>query len=393
MFILDTRSVIFIAAVLALGCSAILLAMRRGFPASIGGVKEWSTGTVLIFIATMLLNGREHIPQWASLVLAHALLNYGLALHYAGLRHFYGLPYPRRFVLVVAAASVIVPGGIVVFEPDYTLRILGIIPFHIAIFLACFSRVAKDPAPSLASGFLSAIYLLAAFTGFVRILLVLMQEDKTSGLFDTNPVQRSYVTAFALAILLSTLGFLLLASDKLQALWRRIATIDPVCGAQTRGAILEQLERELERSRRHGHEVTILLMDLDHFKSVNDRFGHLVGDRTLADFALRCQDQLRNSDLLGRFGGEEFLAVLPETGGAEALQVAERVRATVATHDIMSGIPTYTVSIGVATARSGQTTEALLNEADQALYRAKAAGRNRVESGCVSLEESVPAAS
>jgi diguanylate cyclase (GGDEF)-like protein len=121
------------------------------------------------------------------------------------------------------------------------------------------------------------------------------------------------------------------------------------------------------------------MFDLDHFKSVNDRFGHAVGDRVIVDFVQRTKGLLRSVDSIGRYGGEEFIALLPETTMAEARIVAERICKGVASTS-SEGLPAYTVSIGLAVATRGdEDAEMLLSRADEALYLAKANGRNRVE--------------
>jgi len=133
----------------------------------------------------------------------------------------------------------------------------------------------------------------------------------------------------------------------------------------------------MERSSRHGEPLSILLVDIDHFKQVNDSYGHTAGDRTIANFAGRAKQQLRCSDTLGRYGGEEFLAVLPHTNPTMTLHVAERIR-TAATGSGSNEL-SYTVSIGVAGHLQGMTLEELVLAADKALYRAKGGRRNRVE--------------
>jgi diguanylate cyclase (GGDEF)-like protein len=156
-----------------------------------------------------------------------------------------------------------------------------------------------------------------------------------------------------------------------------LATHDALTGALNRGAIMEQLEQLLAR----GHRPAAVLIDLDHFKLVNDRHGHLAGDQVLRRFVVLAAQSLRGHDRLGRYGGEEFLLVLPEVGDAVAARtVAERVREALAKgdwSDIAPGLA-VTASLGVACAREGENTEDMLRRADLALYDAKHAGRNIV---------------
>jgi diguanylate cyclase (GGDEF)-like protein len=163
---------------------------------------------------------------------------------------------------------------------------------------------------------------------------------------------------------------------------RRQATRDSLTGTWNHAAILEVLEHELGRARREGKPVAVILADLDHFKNVNDTFGHLAGDAVLCEFAARTAAALRPYDLIGRYGGEEFLIVLPGCDESAVAAVSERLRRRVAeqpfTHDGRE--VSVTVSVGAAVSRACTGDAAtLVQAADQALYRAKAAGRNRVE--------------
>ncbi|KRB83968.1 GGDEF domain-containing protein [Noviherbaspirillum sp. Root189] len=142
--------------------------------------------------------------------------------------------------------------------------------------------------------------------------------------------------------------------------------------------LLGLLTEELARSQRHGRPLALLMCDLDNFKSINDRFGHSVGDRVIINFVERTKDLLRNIDSLGRYGGEEFIALLPETSLQEAKAIAERICFHISEATV-DELPRYTVSIGVAVARGGgMEVDTLSSEADRALYCAKANGRNQV---------------
>ncbi|WP_173977706.1 diguanylate cyclase [Magnetospirillum sp. UT-4] len=165
---------------------------------------------------------------------------------------------------------------------------------------------------------------------------------------------------------------------------RRLATTDPLTGAFNRRHFMAAANAELERAGRYGGEVSILMLDIDHFKAINDRFGHAAGDAALKALVAGCRDWLRDVDVLGRMGGEEFAILLPETAMEAAREVAERLRQRIAELRVASGADTvaFTSSLGVAGARLGETgVEAVLARADEALYRAKSGGRNRVEIG------------
>jgi two-component system, cell cycle response regulator len=164
---------------------------------------------------------------------------------------------------------------------------------------------------------------------------------------------------------------------------RHAATHDSMTGLLNRGEILDMLERELERARREHKPVSVILADIDHFKKVNDTHGHLFGDEALREIARRMQSKLRVYDGVGRYGGEEFLLVLPTCDLAGAMQRANELRETIASKPVASGgvEKAITMSMGVAVSDCAGRKEAekLLRRADKALYEAKEKGRNRVE--------------
>ncbi|MBA2284591.1 MAG: GGDEF domain-containing protein [Ktedonobacteraceae bacterium] len=161
------------------------------------------------------------------------------------------------------------------------------------------------------------------------------------------------------------------------------ALTDAMTELPNRRAIYQDLQQEIERSGRSGHPLSLLFFDADHFKHVNDTYGHAVGDAVLHQIGVRASTVLRPLDILGRFGGEEFVVILPDTTAEQAQPIAERIRTTIASHPLVAagvegGIPT-TISMGVATfPADGMNGDDLLEQADQAMYEAKRSGRNRV---------------
>jgi diguanylate cyclase (GGDEF)-like protein len=160
----------------------------------------------------------------------------------------------------------------------------------------------------------------------------------------------------------------------------RLARVDSLTGLRNRRAIEETLIREVSAARRHESSLSVLLVDVDHFKHINDALGHQAGDAALVAIGETLQSMLRTEDTIGRWGGEEFLAVLPHTDAAGAVVIAERLRAHVATPGPGSAEPrtAITVTIGVAAWTSGGIDD-LVRRADHALYAGKAAGRNNVQ--------------
>ncbi len=161
-----------------------------------------------------------------------------------------------------------------------------------------------------------------------------------------------------------------------------LSITDGLTGLFNRRHLENRLAEEIERSRRQGHPVTLLMADLDHFKRINDELGHQAGDEALQKFALWLRESVRATDMVSRYGGEEFVVVLVDCAEATGLKVAEKIRRHTAEHSAkepFSSLGGFTVSIGGAELAKGMDAQRLLAAADQALYRAKQRGRNRVE--------------
>jgi diguanylate cyclase (GGDEF)-like protein len=193
-----------------------------------------------------------------------------------------------------------------------------------------------------------------------------------------------WVTVFSVELVLYAVGtvfvIFMLVSERTVTAHRTAASMDPLTGMFNRRGFAEATSRVIEREANAGRPVTVLIFDIDHFKSINDRFGHPAGDEILKLFATVVVNTLRISDLSGRIGGEEFAALLP-CSLEEGVIAAERVREAFADSGIVveEGPVDTTVSIGVAGGPAGTELEVLLASADTALYQAKRSGRNRVE--------------
>jgi diguanylate cyclase (GGDEF)-like protein len=197
-----------------------------------------------------------------------------------------------------------------------------------------------------------------------------------------------YLASYLLMIM-NGFGFLLLCKQKDDALMRSLATIDGLTGMLNRRAFFERADSARQLALRLRKPIALLMLDIDHFKQLNDGFGHACGDEALKAFADTARGVLREHDLIGRLGGEEFALVLPGTRLEGALDAAERLRLAVLAVPLIGCAQGYrmTVSIGVVTIDPNEELTAALARADHALYAAKSGGRNRVEVGQPMLKQ------
>lgn len=378
MSLIDPRTVILLSSVMSCLMAMVLYSLKRNYPPSIKGPGEWAGALVLLFAGALLVGAMGKLPAIFVIVFSSYLLWCGLYLAYVGTQRFCGVAPRVAPWLVFITAVMLLQAWFTLGDPSYHKRMIVT-----TLITACLSGVhawllIRQGTLTFAR-VLAISVLLALFAAqIMRLVTSFTSPLPTSAeFFDTSVFQLIYITAFAFSCLLLSISLVLMATDRLRIELEHFANHDSLTNALTRRHLDEACRAELERCRRHGRSMALLMMDLDHFKLVNDTYGHQAGDRVLIDFVTRVNALLRGADQLGRFGGEEFMALLPETSLDEAIHVAERIRELFALD--VDG-PHCSVSIGITTnQKDNDTVDTLLARADAALYRAKANGRNRVE--------------
>ncbi|MDQ5898372.1 MAG: hypothetical protein RLZZ592_2122 [Pseudomonadota bacterium] len=205
---------------------------------------------------------------------------------------------------------------------------------------------------------------------------------------------RSLLIALLLPVPIAGLGVgltlrLIVALDRALRRAETMALTDGLTGVRNRRWFMQQAGQEFVRARQQGRALAMVLIDVDHFKRINDEFGHQIGDQLLIAMARTCGETLRRTDLFARFGGEEFIVLLPETGPGDAMRLAERMRLAVQAERLHEALPAsrrITISLGVAAMNAATPTlDHLIQVADQALYEAKRSGRDRVHTRPMTL--------
>jgi diguanylate cyclase (GGDEF)-like protein len=309
----------------------------------------------------------------------------GMALEVGAYCLFFGFQrwrlalYPATVVALLVIAGV-AAGGASRLQMTWTVAVLA------ALFASAAAMILLRPqrdAPLLQRiiGVVDAMFALAIW------IWMAVANGRSSGV-DAAPILGFAYLASYLLMVVNGFGFLLLCKMKDDAGMRRLATIDGLTDTLNRRAFFERADAARQLARRLRKPIALVMLDLDHFKQLNDGFGHACGDEALQVFAATARGLLRDNDLMGRLGGEEFALALPGTGLEGALQAAERLRVAVTEAPLPSCAAGYrmTVSIGVIVIEAHEELTAALARADHALYAAKTGGRNRVEAGTAILK-------
>ncbi len=357
--------------------------------AQIRAVAWWGCAHLIRASSVVLFGLYGSVSQAISIDLANALLFLSFAVTWTGARVFDGRP-PLPVYIVAGPVAWLIICHLPAFAGDLDLRFLlasGIITTYTWLTAYEFWRGRSEPLVSR----WPAIFMLFAHGALFLLrtpLFAMAPWGPTSQMFESV-----WLTVLSFEALLFTISiaFILLAMAKERTEYRHrtAAMIDPLTGIANRRSFLQDGSELMKRQNGGPCPAGVLLLDLDHFKSINDRFGHAIGDRVLQVFADTAKAHVRSSDLIGRLGGEEFAAVLHNVSREKAVALAERIRSAFAeAANEVDGRPVgATVSIGmvITTQDAAFDVPALLAQADQALYFAKERGRNRVEVATLDL--------
>ena len=354
---------------------------------SIRALAWWAAAYLIGGLAAALWGMHDQMSRAFTVDVVYALLFVACGIIWTGARLFHSRPIQPYAMFGGAVLWLLTCQSPMFAEAGAHRMVLG------SLVIACYTLATayelwRERSEQLFSRW-PAICVLVVH-GIVFLLpipLVLLFPDSAFGL------AASWFPILALETLLFAIGtaftILVMAKERSEHRHQAVASTDPLTGIANRRGFFEEAERLMRKQAWKNQPVTALVFDLDHFKSINDRFGHAVGDETLRLFARTLALTLRSSDVIGRLGGEEFVALLPNDL-TSACAAAERVRAAIQVvgTEVDSHRVDLTVSIGAAAVLELPCDlESLLERADSALYRAKAAGRNRVEADVDPAEE------
>jgi diguanylate cyclase (GGDEF)-like protein len=376
---LDLRSLTLMSFMMSLALGFVILMLRRHYPASIRGMRLWGWAPLSAASSTVLFGLEHWFTPLVVVVIGNGLLMLGCALFYFGSRQFYGLRTSWLPWGLAGAAVLLWHAYFLVVHPDYRVRLV-VFTTTLAVMLIAHVRLLLLRGRGFAARFTASVLAVQTAVLLVRAATTFWLDSPDTQRFAPSLIQSAYVAAYSFSVLLVSMGLLLMASDRLRFEFEHLANHDSLTGALTRRAVLAAGAQEFDRWQRYQHGFALLMIDVDLFKQINDRYGHASGDRVLERVVDSLSHELRTVDRLGRYGGEEFLVLLPDTRLDDARLVAERMRLAVAQRPAAKGLPACAVSVGVASVQAGDLSlDAVLARADAALYHAKRRGRNRVE--------------
>ncbi|WP_326538846.1 GGDEF domain-containing protein [Pseudorhodoferax sp.] len=385
-YALDPRTTVLIGSITSGMMAIVLSLLARATPLPVPGLWTWVGGAWLVFSGLLMLGLRDWIPPLLTVTLGNGALMMAYILWLAGTHRHLGqrirwAPWLVAWGLVTAVIT-----WFILVEPSFRVRtvvVAGLCTYvsaHHALVLARHPRAERFGRSIGVSLTITWLLILAVVYG-ARTLHAAAYAQGSTGLLTQDAIQIVYTGSFTICNLMLVIGFATMASDHVRARIEDQATHDPLTGALNRQALMDSLERERARSMRTGQPFSVAMLDVDHFKKINDSHGHPVGDRVLVHLSRRMSALVRPNDVVARYGGEEFIIVMPETSLAAALQAGQRILVNAVQIEDQA-LPAFTISIGLAQWSSADNSvETVIARADAALYAAKANGRNRVEVG------------
>lgn len=319
-------------------------------------------------------------PGMAAIVAANLFFLLGVAFETAALLRVVGgfNAKARRFYMYWTSAGMAVYLLVVFLHNTIPLRI-AVVSLSLAVMLMIPAvRLVGSSLKSPLSRLLGYMYLAIAAALIVRTLLAFFSRMSVD-MLDPGIYRTLAFLALYAIMMLGNMGFFLLSKERTDRELVRLASYDDLTGALNRRAFMHHTRETLRRCRKEAIPASFILIDVDHFKTINDSFGHHIGDELLQEFAGKVRPRLRSGDLFGRYGGDEFAIFLPGADELASDQFAENLRSAVLESQGNRGRPEYTISIGVVTVPAGSSTALLelFKSSDEALYQAKHAGRNQ----------------
>ena len=349
------------------------------------GLGRWAAALLVNAIGHLLIMLRGLIPDVLSIVVGNLMLSSVFVGMIAAVYQFQGRPV--RWPLLLAPPLLVLV-FVSVFIDNFPARVsfVGLVIGLQAVWALLAALSHRHATVGRGQWLLVAGLLLEAVVLGVRALVAISTHSEATNILQSSALQTLTFLATFSVVLVSSVGFVFMSRDRADENNRVLAALDPLTGVANRRSLIAALDRDVARAQRMREPMALMMVDIDHFKDVNDQYGHPAGDRVLCSVVNVLRQRVRAQDLVGRYGGEEFMVLLPDTGLVGAQQLARALcKAVEESRCPADGVPgpgiAVTVSIGVFGGRleSGDSWDMLIAAADRALYQAKNNGRNRVE--------------
>jgi len=380
MSTLDMRTLFISAAVVALLMGVIVLAFG-GQAGAKAALRSWGWSLLALMTGFTVIGLQESLNRTFANVVGNTLLTMAGVLLVNTAKRMRGLAEPRLPWLLVPLIAVVSLVWTVVWDVFKVRSVLTTALIAGLLFWAAYI-VGRDPPLDARRAHRIAAMTIGGYAAVLAIRSVLtLYREQRAGILQPTAYDVLSLLAFQAFAVSATLGLMWIEIQRLEGELKRLAAHDSLTGLLTRRAFLDQFERDVSRSRRSGEPFALALLDLDHFKQLNDGHGHPFGDEILRRTAQRPTFGVRTHDVLGRYGGEEFALLMPGLDKEAGVRAAERVRGYVEALELEHDDVwlRLTISAGVAAfPQDGADWESLLTAADVALYEAKASGRNCV---------------
>jgi diguanylate cyclase (GGDEF)-like protein len=371
---MDNRTLFACQILLTMVYSIAFLGMRRMYR-HLPGTGSFALGFFSGFLGCVLIVVRGAAPNFVTNVIEHFLIFSAFVLFYRGILLFFRSPRTTHFLWITCAIALLLLTYFSMVEDRVAARILIVsLVLLLSRGLIAVELFRQAGQRSVLNVFAALMAAYALF-GVVRSTLTFLHGPPYD-FMQTSRFQTPSLVVNLLFICIIGLFFLLMLSSELVAIVEAQSLYDHVSGALNRRGIDQRLALELVRAERNGYELAVALIDIDHFKHINDTAGHAAGDAALKQVVEVISSRLRSYDFFGRYGGDEFLLVFSQTSREDALRIAERIEHAVSGLTVSRFALPVTLSIGLTFATRCESAVSMLARADMALYNAKRAGRN-----------------
>lgn len=395
--ILDAKTIFVLTGMFTGLITVVFFAIHRGVYTVVNGVMSfaWAYGFFTLFALLLLM--REMIHPVISVVLGDTALCLGILMIADGISRLLNQPVHYRFYHGYLGFCLAGFFYFTLLEPSFSARVMITSICTVVVFCWVSLALSRQPLSSwrLGEWILSVSLLVSVAAAILRALTLLLETAPAMSLsiLSYEGAQAHYLTMNLLATVFIAFGLIVMTQDYLRQDLERLASYDTLTGVLARRVILRLLDKAMAKVARTGRPLALMMIDLDHFKRINDNYGHRVGDKVLKELVAALEQSLRKDTYIGRYGGEEFLVVMPDTSYDELREVSERIRQVAAKTIIRHQQDEIhcTISIGALIIDAGNlhTMGDPLTKVDKALYEAKQLGRNQVVIDAKALSASV----